>query len=119
MTKRLPPALRLSSVCAIFCCVSLALVGTLTAQSAKEPDAADWPQFLGPHRDGISGATVPLLEAWPVGGPTEGWRVSGGVGMSGIAISRQRLCTLVQKDGKQWLIALDPQTGKQKWQTAL
>jgi len=39
--------------------------------------------------------------------------------MSGIAIAGGHLCTLVQNDGQQWLVALDPATGKQQWQTAL
>jgi len=35
--------------------------------------------------------------------------------MSGLAISRDRLATLAQRDGKQWLIALDAKTGKGQW----
>jgi len=80
--------------------------------------AEDWPQFLGPHRNGISAATG-LLDSWPIEGPKELWRVPGGVGMSGIAIAGEHLCTLVQHDGQQWLAAFDPTTGKQQWQTAL
>jgi len=30
--------------------------------------AADWPQFLGPHRDGVSSETG-LRQTWPAGGP--------------------------------------------------
>src|SRR5439155_15021162 len=55
----------------------------------------------------------------PEGGPKEAWRAAGGVGMSGLAISRGRVVTLVQKDGKQWLIALDAQSGKPQWETPL
>jgi outer membrane protein assembly factor BamB len=82
------------------------------------PQSGDWNQFLGPERNGIS-AESGLLDAWPQGGPREVWRVAGGVGMSGIAISGRSLCTLVQRDAKQWLVALDAQTGKPKWQTPL
>ena len=78
----------------------------------------DWPQFLGPNRNGISAATG-LLDSWPDGGPKEIWRVKGGVGMSGIAIADGHLCTLVQRDGQQWLVALDPASGKQHWQTSI
>jgi outer membrane protein assembly factor BamB len=80
--------------------------------------AADWPQFLGPNRNGISAETG-LVDAFPQGGPKEVWRVKGGVGMSGVAISGGRALTLVQKDGKQWLLALDAKTGKTLWQTPL
>jgi outer membrane protein assembly factor BamB len=80
--------------------------------------AADWPQFLGPSRNGISAETG-LLESWPASGAKEVWRTAGGVGMSGLAISRGRVVTLVQNEGQQWLVALDAKTGKQQWQTAL
>ncbi len=80
--------------------------------------AEDWPQFLGNHRNGISAETG-LLEKWPEGGPKQVWRVPGGVGMSGLAVSHGGAITLVQKDGKQWLIALDARSGKQQWETPL
>ena len=80
--------------------------------------AADWPQFLGPHRTGISDEKG-LLESWPKAGPKEVWRVPGGVGMSGMAISRGRLITLVQKEGKQWTVALDAKSGKTIWEAEI
>jgi outer membrane protein assembly factor BamB len=86
--------------------------------AADSPASGEWPQFLGKNRTGICSETG-LLDAWPAGGPREVWRVSGGVGMSNLAISRGQAITLVQKDGQQWLIALDAQTGKPLWQTAL
>ena len=52
----------------------------LTLSPAVAP-AADWPQFLGPARNGISAETG-LLEKWPEGGPKEVWRVPGGVGIA-------------------------------------
>src|SRR5688572_9033150 len=78
--------------------------------------AEDWPQFLGPNRSGISSETG-LIAQWPADGPKEVWRVPGGVGQSGIAVSRGRLLTLLQNDGQQWVVALDAKTGKQIWQT--
>ena len=80
--------------------------------------AADWPQFLGPQRNGVSAETG-LLDKWPEGGPKQIWRTKGGVGMSGLAISGGKLVTLVQKEGQQWLIALDAATGKPGWQTPI
>jgi outer membrane protein assembly factor BamB len=80
--------------------------------------AGDWPQFLGPHRNGISDETG-LLESWPADGPPEDWRIEGGVGMSGVAISRDRAITLVQTDGQQWLLCLDAKAGSTTWKTPL
>ena len=100
----------------------LALGTTAWAQSdPKNGDgkpAGEWPQFLGPTRNGISTETG-LLETWPTDGPKKVWQAAGGVGMSGIAVSGGRAITLVQKDGQQWLIALDARSGKPLWQTAL
>ncbi|MEI8022100.1 MAG: PQQ-binding-like beta-propeller repeat protein, partial [Schlesneria sp.] len=81
-------------------------------------DKYDWPQFLGPNRNGISRETG-LIEKWPAGGPQEVWRVSGGVGMSGLVISRGRVVTLVQKEGEQQLVSLDALTGKTVWEQPL
>jgi outer membrane protein assembly factor BamB len=96
-----------------------ALVVALQFMGKPSPAAEEWNQFLGPNRNGIASSATGLLETWPAGGPKEVWRVPSGVGMSGIAISGGSLCTLIQKSGQQWLVALDPLTGKQQWETAL
>jgi outer membrane protein assembly factor BamB len=88
---------------------------TLVATAAQ---AADWPQFLGPNRNGISAETG-LIETWPADGPKEVWRVPGGVGMSGLAIKEGKLLTLVQREGQQWVVAHDAKTGKELWQSPL
>ncbi len=96
------------------------LAAAVAAARGAEPPAAsaEWPQFLGPDRNGVASETG-LLEKWPADGPKEVWRAKGGVGMSGLAISRGRLLTLVQREGQQWLIALDAARGKPIWQTAV
>ncbi len=100
------------STCALF----LLTNSLCLAQPAN--DKKDWPQFLGPQRNGISQESG-LLDRWPAGGPKEVWRVPGGVGMSGLVISRGRLVTLVQKDGEQQLVSLDSLTGKTVWEQPL
>ncbi|TXT38100.1 MAG: adh, partial [Planctomycetota bacterium] len=39
--------------------------------------------------------------------------------MSGLAISRGRVLTLVQRQGKQWLVALDAKSGDSIWEVSL
>lgn len=59
----------------------LLLMGTTIAQ------AANWPQFRGPNRDGKSAETA-LLNGWPAGGPKMLWSVSGlGAGFSSAAVA--------------------------------
>jgi outer membrane protein assembly factor BamB len=47
------------------------------------------------------------------------WRVAGGAGMSGLAIAGDRLLSLVQKSGRQWVLCLHAKTGQQQWETDL
>ena len=91
---------------------------TLILLGFAQARGADWPQFLGPHRNGISAETG-LLDAFPAGGPKEVWRAKGGVGMSGLAVSGGRVITMLQADSKQLLAAWDSATGSPVWQTPL
>lgn len=92
------------------------LVGALVVTGSMELRGDDWPQFLGPKRNGMS-AEKGLVEAWPEGGLKVLWRAPGGVGMSGIAVQGDRLVTMVQREGRQWLVAHDAKSGKSLWQT--
>ena len=101
--------------------IVLCLAAAVAVARGQEPATSaqdQWPQFLGQGRNGISTETG-LLDEWPAGGPKEVWRAKGGVGMSGLAISRGRLLTMVQREGQQWLVALDAATGQPVWQTAV
>ena len=98
--------------------LAIAAMAHAAAPIGLSEESTDWPQFLGPRRNGISAETG-LLDEWPKDGPKELWRVPGGVGMSGLAIRGGRLVTLVQRDGKQWLVAHDARTGNPLWQAAL
>ena len=48
--------------------------------------ADDWPQWLGPTRDGVWRETG-LVDKFPEGGPKESWRIKIGQGYSGPAIA--------------------------------
>jgi hypothetical protein len=53
---------------------------------------ADWPQFRGAGRDGISTESG-ILTSWPEGGPAELWRIKLGEGYSGISVVGDRVYT--------------------------
>ena len=81
--------------------------------------AADWPQWRGPARDGISAETE-LLEQWPAGGPPLLWKTNGlGEGYSSVAVSGGRVFTQGQKQRRQFIMALDEETGAKLWETPL
>ncbi len=78
--------------------------------------AADWPQFRGPNRDGVS-AEGGLLKAWPADGPALVWTATGlGRGYSSVSVVGDRVYTLGNaKDKTSRLVALDRATGKALW----
>src|SRR5262249_2561956 len=81
--------------------------------------AADWPQWRGPNRDGVSKETG-LLKSWPENGPPLVWTCEdAGVGYSGPAVVGDRLFTLGGNGETETVYALDVQAGKPKkvWST--
>ena len=62
--------------------------------------AADWPQYLGPDRNGTSPETG-ILRSWPDDGPEVLWTVDVGRGFGGTVI----------KDGKVYLLDRDDEVG--------
>ena len=95
------------------CLVSAALV------SAAPDRSAEWPQWRGPNRDGISKDSG-LLTQWPQAGPPLAWKASGlGGGFSSLAISGGRIFTLGDREGSQRLIALSGTDGKVLWNTKI
>ena len=79
--------------------------------------AADWPQWRGPNRDGISSETG-LLPSWPSNGPNVVWKASGlGEGYSSLAIVNGRVYTQGQRGNQEYVLALDLKTGKKLWES--
>ena len=79
--------------------------------------AADWPQFLGPARDGVyTGAE--LNEKWPASGPRIVWRKRIGQGLAGPVVAQSRLIVFHRIDDQEVIDALDPLTGESRWRYA-
>ena len=79
--------------------------------------SADWPQWRGPNRDGISKDTG-LLKEWPENGPPLIWKITGaGNGYSSLAIAGGRLFTMGVRGGREYVLAFDVATGKEIWAT--
>jgi outer membrane protein assembly factor BamB len=76
--------------------------------------AADWPQFLGPTRNGVSTETG-LAQTWPKDGPPLVWEKEIGSGFSGPAIAGNRLILFHRQDDKEIVQCLDAATGKERW----
>jgi outer membrane protein assembly factor BamB len=75
---------------------------------------ADWPQYRGINRDGISKETA-FSKSWPEAGPKVLWKTPIGDGYSGMAIVGNRIYTMDAKDKDEFVVCLDATTGKEIW----
>jgi outer membrane protein assembly factor BamB len=75
---------------------------------------ADWPQFLGPQRNGISTETG-LLHSWGDKGPPLLWKQKVGEGFSGPVVAKGRLILLHRLGDEEVVESLDAVTGKGQW----
>ncbi len=81
--------------------------------------AADWPQWRGPNRDGISHDTG-LLQEWPKEGPKLRWkRTDIGPGYSSPTIVAGRVYIQTTKDKDEYALCLDERTGQDIWKTPI
>jgi outer membrane protein assembly factor BamB len=77
--------------------------------------AADWPQWRGPDRTGVSQETG-LLDRWPKDGPKLLWKAAGlGGGYATPSVAAGKVFLMGSKDDEEFLFALDAATGKQLW----
>lgn len=88
---------------------AILLLSTLQAQ--------DWPQFLGPTRNGVA-AEMKLAGAWPQDGPAVLWQRKVGEGFSGPVVAGDRLILFHREGAEEVVECLDAATGKHKWRTA-
>lgn len=79
--------------------------------------AGDWPQFLGPARNGIS-AETDLAATWPKQGPPRVWEREVGEGFSGPAVAGDRLILFHRVGDEEVVECLEAATGKGQWKYA-
>jgi outer membrane protein assembly factor BamB len=96
MTSRLSNFLALSLLCAV---------------SAY---ATDWPQFLGPTRNGVYPGND-LAETWPKDGPPVLWQRNVGQGFSGPTVADHKLVLFHRVADKETVECLDAKNGKPLW----
>ena len=89
----------------------------LLVQQTLAQSNANWPQWRGPNRDGVSKETG-LLKQWPADGPPLVWKATGaGNGYSSFSIANDKLYTMGLRGDREFVIAFDVATGKEAWAT--
>jgi outer membrane protein assembly factor BamB len=78
--------------------------------------AADWPQWRGPNRTGVSSEKVSVV--WPAEGPKVLWRAAVGTGFSSVSVSQGRAYTMGNTNNEDTVWCLDARTGKLLWHHA-
>jgi outer membrane protein assembly factor BamB len=76
--------------------------------------AADWPQWRGPDRDGISTESNWSVQ-WPSEGPPQLWQARVGQGYSSFAVSNGRLYTMGNINENDYVFCFDAATGVEIW----
>jgi outer membrane protein assembly factor BamB len=97
---------------------SLTIVGALVL-SVGIMHAADWPQWQGPDRTGISKETG-LLKQWPQAGPPLVWTATGlGTGYGSMAVVGDRIYVQGARMRQSFVIVYNRADGKEAWSKAL
>jgi outer membrane protein assembly factor BamB len=95
--------------------VAAAVMCSVAAMNA----AADWPQWKGPDRTGLSKETG-LLQQWPANGPAVVWSARGlGQGYGSMAVAGDRVFVQGTRNGNSIVAALNRADGKEVWSKAL
>ncbi|HUG90673.1 MAG TPA: PQQ-binding-like beta-propeller repeat protein [Planctomycetaceae bacterium] len=94
---------------------SLALVFTaLGLGTASSASGGEWPQILGPERNGHA-QDESIVDHFPAGGPTVVWEREVGSGLAGLAVAADTAVVFHRVDDQEVVEALDPVTGKPRW----
>jgi outer membrane protein assembly factor BamB len=97
--------------------LAIVMLVSVAGEAVAQP-GANWPQWRGPNRDGVSKETG-LLKKWAADGPPLVWKAAGaGRGYSSFAVSDGKLYTMGLREDREFVVAFDVATGKEAWATA-
>ena len=91
------------------------LAGMLVLLAPWWAVAGDWPQILGPKRNGHAQPEPPLATGWPSGGPRRLWRYPAGEGVAGAAVRGGRVVLFHRLQQEEVVDCLDAATGRRIW----
>jgi outer membrane protein assembly factor BamB len=83
---------------------------------ATTATAGDWPQILGPNRNGHA-ENERLADSWPATGPKTLWRYKLGSGYAGAAVVGDRVVVFHRINNNECVECLSAASGKSLWKT--
>lgn len=92
----------------------VSLAATILVATPGLIAAADWPQFLGPNRNGTT-PEADLSFAWPSGGPVRLWPYPVGAGWSGPVAAGGRVFMFHRLEDETCLDCLNASDGQRLW----
>jgi outer membrane protein assembly factor BamB len=95
----------------------LAVTCALCTLAVTVAHTDDWPQLLGPNRDGVYRGPA-IAASWPASGPRVVWRKTVGQGFAGPVVAQGRLILFHRVGDQEVVESLDPATGSRQWQLA-
>src|SRR5688572_5879116 len=99
----------------VFIVVAVSTVLSSRVLSGQSPATADWPQWRGPDRTGVSRETG-LLKQWPAAGPPVVWSAASlGAGYGSVAVSGDRVYVQGMRNSRSVVSALNRADGKLVW----
>jgi|SRR5579864_2178122 len=94
----------------------MVLILTLLLLTCAAARGEDWPQFLGPARNGVYSA-ADIGASWPKDGPALVWKLDVGHGFSGPVVSAGRLILFHRRENRAIVDCLDVRNGHRIWST--
>jgi outer membrane protein assembly factor BamB len=85
--------------------------------AASSASAEDWPQHLGPTRDGVYAGRAELSAKWPAEGPPVVWKKKVGEGFSAPVIAEGNLILFHRVEDQMTLDCMRAATGEKIWTT--
>jgi outer membrane protein assembly factor BamB len=94
--------------------VLLGLAGPLGGAS----HAGNWPQILGPHRNGVAADDEKLADRWPDSGPKVLWEREAGNGFAGVAVAEGKAVLFHRVGDEEVVACFDAAGGKPAWKAS-
>lgn len=90
--------------------------GVVLLGITSHASGADWPQFLGPHRDGVADESEAAIKrSFPADGPAIKWKVKVGTGFAGPVVVGDKVIIFHRVGDEARVQALDSTSGKVLW----